>query len=993
MKTSFVAALLLSITLDVQAQSAASTSTTTQEPGSGQDTPYAIVQNDANSRAWERTTYEQTSSGELIPHTNHYQEIATGLNFKNPDTGQWEESSEVIEQISGGAVAKHGQHKAIFAADLATFGAIDMEMPDGQRLQSHLVGLSYFDRASGQSVFIAEVTNSVGQIVGSNQIWYDNAFTGVKAGVRYTYTREGFEQDVVLEEQPPAPEAYGLSSGTTVLQAFTEFISPPTPAISMSLVTTGPGDQLVDETLCFNAMKIGRGRAFLMGESSKGTPVVKEWTAMEGRQFLIEEVPVSQIAGDLQSLPPSQASAGRSSNSVVNVVSRRRMLPPQPLAKAGTNQMRIASLPIKKIGFVLDYTSFNTSQTNCTFQADTTYYISGNVNLYGTNTTFEGGTVLKYTNGVSLTVNTPVTWLAGPYRPVVMVAKDDNTVGEAISGSSGAPGTSYYASKALYFDGTAAQSALNIENLRILNAAVGIVINSQSNHVLTDVQLLNCGDGIAATNTDIELRNAVFANVLTNFTGTNVVARIEHLTSDTATWLNKDIGSNLFLTNCLLAAVTNLGSCSTQNVAVLSSDTGVFQIVGGGHYYLPTNSPYRDAGTTAINSNLLVALKQKTTYPPIIYSNITVSVDTTVNPQAQRDFDNPDLGYHYDPIDYLVDHYWITNAALSIAPGTAFACYNDDGIIVTDGSSINAQGTVLTPIWFTKYSCVQESAVAVGSTPDMGECVNSFHSSSAPSGQYRFCKFSCLENGGYLLYHNANWAYSNLLVQDCEFWSGKNHFAGNNSTTATLKNNLFARSKIDTTGALGYSNNSLVASNNLFWNLTFLIFNGANSNNWVFFNNDFDNTAITGFAGQMTVNGYNGYIGNTNRLKPVGVNDVVSTNAIAYQSGPLGYFYQPTTSILVNTGSCTADLTALYHYTTTTNQVKETNSVVDIGYHYVVLDFLGNPVDTDGDGIPDYLEDSNGNGVFDAGDLGDWQIGQYNGLSQGFGLQVFTPLK
>jgi hypothetical protein len=52
--------------------------------------------------------------------------------------------------------------------------------------------------------------------------------------------------------------------------------------------------------------------------------------------------------------------------------------------------------------------------------------------------------------------------------------------------------------------------------------------------------------------------------------------------------------------------------------------------------------------------------------------------------------------------------------------------------------------------------------------------------------------------------------------------------------------------------------------------------------------------------------------------------------------------------------------------------VPETNSIVDIGYHYVAVDGYGNPLDANGDGIPDYLEDANGNGIYDAGDLGPW---------------------
>ena len=58
----------------------------------------------------------------------------------------------------------------------------------------------------------------------------------------------------------------------------------------------------------------------------------------------------------------------------------------------------------------------------------------------------------------------------------------------------------------------------------------------------------------------------------------------------------------------------------------------------------------------------------------------------------------------------------------------------------------------------------------------------------------------------------------------------------------------------------------------------------------------------------------------------------------------------------------------LYHFTTTTNKWKETNSIVDIGFHYIALDANGLPVDTDGDGWPDYWEDANGNGALDSGE-------------------------
>ena len=119
------------------------------------------------------------------------------------ENGQWQESKEEIELFAGGATARQGQHKMIFANNLATVGAIDMQTPDGLRLRSHILGLSYFDTDSGRSVLIAEVKDSIGQLIAPNQVLYEDAFTDFKADVHYTYTKTSFEQDVVLQERPP----------------------------------------------------------------------------------------------------------------------------------------------------------------------------------------------------------------------------------------------------------------------------------------------------------------------------------------------------------------------------------------------------------------------------------------------------------------------------------------------------------------------------------------------------------------------------------------------------------------------------------------------------------------------------------------------------------------------------------------------------------------------------------------------------------------------
>src|SRR5580698_9948314 len=111
-----------------------------------------------------------------------------------------------------------------------------------------------------------------------------------------------------------------------------------------------------------------------------------------------------------------------------------------------------------------------------------------------------------------------------------------------------------------------------------------------------------------------------------------------------------------------------------------------------------------------MDPRLVTDLQQKTTYPPIVFSNITNSADTTLSPQAQRDTSGvPDLGYHYDALDFIVDTYIMTNATLTLTNGVAIACYNTSaGIWLQDGSTIVSVGSPLAPNWITQYQAVQE---------------------------------------------------------------------------------------------------------------------------------------------------------------------------------------------------------------------------------------------------------------------------------------------
>jgi hypothetical protein len=144
----------------------------------------------------------------------------------------------------------------------------------------------------------------------------------------------------------------------------------------------------------------------------------------------------------------------------------------------------------------------------------------------------------------------------------------------------------------------------------------------------------------------------------------------------------------------------------------------------------------------------------------------------------------------------------------------------------------------------------------------------------------------------------------------------------------------------------------------------------------------------------VTYCAYNVFLNGAQKLIVTNVHDQTISN-FTWQVGPLGSWYQSASSSLVNTGSVTADLVSLYHFTTQTNQIKETSSIVDIGYHYVAVDAFGNAYDSDGDGVPDYLEDANGNGIFDLGDLSNWNAANPTPCCSGSGslrsAQILRP--
>src|SRR6478736_1150759 len=359
MKQMWSLVCLLAFTLGIAVAQNQAEDSQSKSAESGQESRFIISERGAHHKVWERTEYELGLNGKKVPRQHSYIEVATGMHFKNAQ-GEWQESKEAIEVLpnDAGAVANQGQHKVLFPTEI-TSGLIEINTPDNQWLRSRVWGLAYFDAGSGESVLLAEVKESDGRIVGDNVVIYSDAFTDFQADLRYIYTKAGFEQDVVLRQQPPAPEQFNLNPQTTRLQVLTEFVEADAPK-----KVAGVAGGLRDESLLFDQMVIGPGKAFSVdaeGDSSGHEPVAKGWQQLEGRNFLIEEVQYESVVEQLQKLEsPTQykgASLQRRGQGA-NAVAALRGMMPKRYAKStpapGGKRMAKATLPASQ-SFVMDW--------------------------------------------------------------------------------------------------------------------------------------------------------------------------------------------------------------------------------------------------------------------------------------------------------------------------------------------------------------------------------------------------------------------------------------------------------------------------------------------------------------------------------------------------------------------------------------------------------------------------------------------------------------
>src|SRR5262249_35212985 len=117
--------------------------------------------------------------------------------------------------------------------------------------------------------------------------------------------------------------AFGLNPNTTMGEIWSEMLEVPQPDRQPRVVERMNGGFGSDEFLDFGSMTIGAGRAFTLTDNADprarsttapgGALVGKSWVQLDGKTFLVEAVPFTEINVLAQMLPAREArkSTGR----------------------------------------------------------------------------------------------------------------------------------------------------------------------------------------------------------------------------------------------------------------------------------------------------------------------------------------------------------------------------------------------------------------------------------------------------------------------------------------------------------------------------------------------------------------------------------------------------------------------------------------------------------------------------------------------------------
>jgi hypothetical protein len=587
-------------------------------------------------------------------------------------------------------------------------------MDDGLALDSTPVAIGLYDPSSGASAIIAALTNSTAVPVSGNQVLYPDAFgcgsSGVACSILYTVENGTFAQDCIFTGRLD-PGDWGFSTNCWV-QVMTEFYGD----VPQPDQVTSPVDEasatagLTDTMLGFNQFVMTKGWAYTEPAASwpnGGAALVgKQWVVGQ-RVFLVESLPYARLMAQFLALPECGPSRGQARLDPAGVLkgdyasiprppegaevaqASRQAGPTASVRKAEDGALRAGEVQrfagVAPSGVVIDYIANigGSIGTAVLLSSFTNYFISGAVYLNGALTA--ESTILEYKTNAFIQLNSTLTCKnVSQFRPVILTAVDDDTVGDSMSGVSGSGytgviSTAGYANPAIWMNGI---TSLSLTNFRVCYAKGAILIYGPSSVTgtltVSHSQFINCGYGVEVNNPDepeaVNVNNTLMTGVLYPFdmvAGSDATTlTLLHCTFDQSsqTFLvgSSDHAVSVYSTNCVYANQTNASTVSATYASnngfysasqfgspAFAASGSPFQSVGAGDYYLTDASGFRGLGTTSgIPPSLLADIGRRTTYPPLVTVNALLTNSQTLWPQAGRNTAVPDLGFHYDPIDW-----------------------------------------------------------------------------------------------------------------------------------------------------------------------------------------------------------------------------------------------------------------------------------------------------------------------------------------------------
>lgn len=482
-----------------------------------------------------------------------------------------------------------------------------------------------------------------------------------------------------------------------------------TDALEQLVTHTGP---YTSDSLAITSQPLGQtvysGDTVTFSAVAAGIPIL-------GYQWRLDGVPIAGATNRSLTLPNVQLSQAGDYSVVVSA--------PTGLYVTSSN----ATLTVWDSGW-MNYTPVIGPRQDYTFKSGTTYAIASPVQLLGL-TRIQGGTVIKFASWTdsSLQIAGSVQTDTKPYYPAILTSLDDDSAGQILDWSNGWPATA--SNGVAYVDLTFAQAANpDLRNLRFCYADQAVRTPASAAIVeLWDCQFVQCVAAVADAPTNqtgtVRLHNVLVAGcqAAIQVHGTNLAVAAEQVTADVGNFCTVDyaggaVAPALALTNSIVVGSLGGFTSLVTNHSAINHATPVFQTAGAGHYYLTNGSPYRKAGTTNISSRLRAEFQRKSTQPPLVFrEHMVVAGEMALLPQAEREaVGPPDLGYHYDVLDYVVENLVLKGGTITMHPGTATAVgggyyyWSTTGFDLRENSTFISAGTPTAPNIFASLQFVQE---------------------------------------------------------------------------------------------------------------------------------------------------------------------------------------------------------------------------------------------------------------------------------------------